>query len=341
VTSRPAGGPPAGGPAADRTAARLLRWYPAAWRARYGEEFAELLIAELAERPRTWRLAADVARSGLLARLTSIGLTSHALNPADQVRASLATLGCACAAFLTFGVAMLAQLAMGWQWASPGAPATTAGTVIMSAAAAALGLLALLAAVPAGWSAAAGLIRQRSRKLAWPAGVALAGAVALLAGAHHFENAWPGTGGTAAHRGVVPGGMAAFSWASTLSVSSYWGHPAVLRTFPGPELAWMVLSPLALLCLVGGTAGIVRRQRMSARMLAYQARLAAGAALAMTGFLAGAACWVFGQGSGAAGLFHAGAVDVAGLAVMVAALATGVRAAVSARRAVASIAAAG
>lgn len=34
------------------TVARLLLWYPPAWRARYGEEFAELLADELAERPR-------------------------------------------------------------------------------------------------------------------------------------------------------------------------------------------------------------------------------------------------------------------------------------------------
>ena len=32
---------------AARQVARLLRWYPASWRARYGEEFAELLLADL------------------------------------------------------------------------------------------------------------------------------------------------------------------------------------------------------------------------------------------------------------------------------------------------------
>jgi hypothetical protein len=51
-----------------RRAARLLRWYPAGWRARYGEEFTELLLAEFAERPRSWRRATDVARGGVLAR---------------------------------------------------------------------------------------------------------------------------------------------------------------------------------------------------------------------------------------------------------------------------------
>jgi len=322
---------------AGRPVALLLRCYPAAWRARYGEEFTELLLAEYAERPRSWRRTANIVGSGLLARLSGLGLTGFGLSAADQARASLATLGVAAAAFLTFGLAMLAQLAIGWQWAMPHDPATTSGLGLMAAATALLVLLAVLAAMPVVWGTAAALLDRGTggeprRRLAGPAAFVLAGATALVAGAHHFQNAWPGTGGTAAHRGLVPAGAAAFGWASTLSVSSYWGHPAALRAFPGAELAWMVLSPLALLSLVGGTAAIVRRQRPSARLLAYQARLAAAAALAMGCFLAGAGCWVFGQGSARAGLFHAGVVDVAGLAVMTVALLAAAAAALGARR---------
>jgi hypothetical protein len=47
-------------------AAGLLRWYPRAWRARYGEEFTELLLAGLAERPRSAARTADVIRGGLV-----------------------------------------------------------------------------------------------------------------------------------------------------------------------------------------------------------------------------------------------------------------------------------
>ena len=79
--------------AAARRAARLLRWYPRDWRSRYGDEFAELLIADISERPDSWRRHADVAISGVLARLIPTGLTGHAIDPADQVRASLASLG--------------------------------------------------------------------------------------------------------------------------------------------------------------------------------------------------------------------------------------------------------
>ena len=330
-------GPAVGTGPANLAAARLLRWYPAAWRARYGEEFTELLLAEFAEQPRSRRRTANVILSGLLARLAGLGLTGFGLSAADQARASLATLGGAAAAFLTFGLAMLAQLAIGWQWAMPHDPATTSGLALMAVATLFLLLLAVLAAVPLAWATAAALLgrgagRLPRRRPFGPAAFVLAGGTALAVGAHHFQNSWPGTGGTAVHRGLVPAGAAAFSWASTLSVSSYWAHPTALRAFPAPELAWMVLSPFALLSVVGGIVAIVRRQRASARLLGYQARLAVAAPLAMACFLVGAGCWVFGQGSGPAGLFHAGAVDVAGLAVMTVALVAASRAAITARR---------
>jgi len=48
--------------------------------------------------------------SGVLARLIPTGLTGHAIDPADQVRASLASLGYLLGVFLSLGVALWAQL---------------------------------------------------------------------------------------------------------------------------------------------------------------------------------------------------------------------------------------
>ncbi|MGO8887503.1 MAG: hypothetical protein ACLPUO_09030 [Streptosporangiaceae bacterium] len=320
---------PAG--AAQRSAGRLLRWYPRSWRDRYGDEFAELLVAEFAERPVSWRRTADVIRAGLLARLTGAGLTSHAAEPAAQIRASLATVSCALAVFAAFGAAIWSQLTTSWQWQAPHAAATRAAIAVMSAAALVAIVLIALAAVPAVCCAAGSVMRRRDGHLARPAALAAAAAAVLLAGSHHFENGWPGTGGTA-HSLLAPGGVAAFSWASTLSVSSYWGHLGELGAFPAAEVAWMTVSPLAWLGLAAGIARTLRRLRMPRALLAYEARLAAAAAVAMAGFAAGAALWVFGEG-GQAGLFHAGVVDVAGLMVMLLALGTGARAAASARQA--------
>ena len=69
------------GDAARRRAERLLAGYPTAWRARYGEEFVELLLADIEERPRSWRRTADVVANGGLARLRVAGLAGRILEP--------------------------------------------------------------------------------------------------------------------------------------------------------------------------------------------------------------------------------------------------------------------
>lgn len=303
-----------------RRAARLLRWYPAAWQARYGDEFTELLIAEFAERPRSWRRAADVARGGLLARLTRAGLCGSPPESAEQVRAGLATAACSAGAFLAIGIAMWAQLTIGWEWEPPRNAATMIGMTSMTAAVLLLAVLALLAVGPLGWSAACAVRDRRARHLLAPALLAVAGAAVLAAGSHHFENGWPGTGAHAwAQQGLVPGGVAAFSWAATLSISSYWAHPAALAAFPAAEIAWMAVSPAALIAGVAGVAWLVRRLELSPRVLRFQARLAGSAAAVMAVFLVGAGCWVVAAGS-APGLVHAGVIDTVGLVVMTAAL---------------------
>jgi hypothetical protein len=321
----------------------LLRWYPRSWRARYGEEFAELLIAEFAEQPRSWRRTVDVARSGLLARLTSAGLTSAGLtsagltgaglasagltdgrhDPAAGRRASLATLACCVAVFLTVAAAMWAQLTVGWEWAPPAARGATVAMVVMSAAMLWLAALAFLAAAPVAAATLAGARRQ-SAKLRRPVLLMAGGAAVLVLGGRHFGNAWPGTGGHWwLHQGLVPGGIAAFSWACTLSVTSYWVHPAALAAFPAAELTWMAVSPAAMLGLVTGAAQLVRRVELSPGVLRHEARVGRAAIGGMAAFLGGALCWVTEGGGGPRGLFQTGAIDVAGLAVMVIALATG------------------
>lgn len=53
-----------------RRARGLLRWYPRAWRQRYGEEFVAHLEVELAERPHAPGRFLDIVAHGVLARLT-------------------------------------------------------------------------------------------------------------------------------------------------------------------------------------------------------------------------------------------------------------------------------
>ena len=49
--------------------ARLLRWYPRAWRERYGEELLALIQDTLDEGRPTWRLRLGVIRGGLRERV--------------------------------------------------------------------------------------------------------------------------------------------------------------------------------------------------------------------------------------------------------------------------------
>jgi hypothetical protein len=311
-----------------------VRWYPPTWRRRYGEEFSALLADEWAEEARSWRRTANVVGSGLRARLATTGLAGPTLAPADQARAGLATLGLAVAVFVCFGTAMWAQLTIGWQWAAPDTVGTAAGMIVMSVVMVLFVGLALLAAIPVGLSVIRRMVAGRGAGLGRPTTLFLAGAVLFVAGARHFGNGWPGTGGHPwAHQGLVPGGVAAFLWAGTLSISSYWAHPGALGSFPVAELAWMVVSPLALAAMAVGITKIVRRLDMSAALLRYEGRLGRVAGAAMAAFLAGSLCWVVDGGPGPGNLFHAGAIDSAGLTVMVGALLVAHRAGRRAHRA--------
>jgi hypothetical protein len=299
-----------------KRAARFLRWYPREWRERYGEEFVEFLVADLEEQPRSIGRTVDVARSGLLARLAVSGLAGRSLDRAEHGRRSLAAFGCAVSLFVTAALAIWAQLTIGWQWSAPDTVATVTAMVLMTVAVIALAAACIGCAVPVVWSALRTVV-GRPWIIVRPLALFLAGLAVLVIGTHHFANGWPGTGGHPwSHQGIVPGGVAAYAWASTLFVTSYWIHPAALGQFPGAEVAWMVASPLALAAAVVGAAKIVRRVDLTERILRFERGMGFVAAGAMTLFFAAAALWVIDGGPGPRNLFHIGFIDVVELVVM-------------------------
>ena len=352
-------------------AARLLRWYPRAWRDRYGEEFTELLISDIGERPRSAGRGFDVARGGLVARLTAAGLAGRPL-PAPgagavspqvryrQVSASLGSLGGVLAAFLTVAAALWSELVIYRQALSPPAgplagiatgvhspapalptPAATAllATDVISVAMLALLALAVLAALPV---LATLVVRLRTAdgagrgSLGRPAAVLVACVTFLFIGGRHFGNGWPGTGG---HGSFVPAGLAAFEWATSLSVSAYWAHPAsFFALFPRLEVYWMAASPLALAASGVAAAVLIRRAGLSPRVLAVEVRLAEAACGVMVAVLGAAALWVATSGgsnltgSGILPPFHAGLIDLACTGLLAIALLVAVQASRMARR---------
>ena len=57
-------------PATTKRALGYLRWYPSAWRERYGEEFVAHLEVELTERPVSIARTCDIVAHGIVARLS-------------------------------------------------------------------------------------------------------------------------------------------------------------------------------------------------------------------------------------------------------------------------------
>jgi hypothetical protein len=331
--------PPASTPPAETArerATRLLRWYPRTWRQRYGDEFAELLISNIEERPRSAARTLDVARGGAVAWLAQLGLTGTPLAPAvaadkhHLVRASLGTLTVALAACLALAAGMWSQLMIGWGRSNgPARVAVGPGvTIVTSVTMLILFALALAAALPVLATVARRLVTGGHRGLARPAAVAVIAVIAVFIGARYFENDWVGTGGTG---GLVPGGLAAFTWASTLWVTAYWAHLGALAAFPLAERAWMVISPLALAVAALAVAVVIRRAGLSPRVLAFEARLATAACAVLAVLLAGCYCWVLASGP-ATGFFHAGLIDAAATGGLALALAIAVQARAMAAR---------
>jgi hypothetical protein len=313
---------------AERRARLLVRCYPPAWRVRYGEEFVQLLVDEMSERPRSLLRTADVVRSGLIARLESAGLAGDTLEPRQQVRAGLGALSLALTAFLAAAVAIWAQLTIGWQWSAPAASATRTGMLVMSAAMLGFAVLVVMSAIPLVWLICRELVGGQRRKLLLPLVATGCGAAVLIVGSIHFGHGWPGTGGHPwAGRDIVPGAVARFCWAGTLWISSYWAHPGALSSFPASEIGWMVMSPIALAAVLIGAAKTVGRLHLPSRVLRYESWLGLVAGSMMAVFLAGAGSWIVSGSPAPRGLFRVGAIDSVDIVVMAGALIVAFRAA--------------
>jgi hypothetical protein len=307
---------------------RLLRWYPRSWRDRYGDEFAELLAADLDERPRCWRRTVNVAANGFRSRLATAGLASHPLDPQAAARAGLVTAACSAAAFALTGGSLWSQLAICLQWAVPGQRGITQAMDLMSAAVVLCAVLAALAAAPVARAAIAAVARGSGRPLAWPAALIAASTLVIVTGGWHFQSGWPGTGGhLLVHQGLVPGGVAAFGWSTTMWMTTYWAHPAALAALPAGQIAWMVVCPAALGGLITGSGLLLRRVEISPGVLRYETWLAHAAGAGMAVFAAGALWWLLMAAGESGGTFRAGTMDDAAVSVLAVAVAAGLTAA--------------
>jgi hypothetical protein len=171
-----------------RRAARLLRWYPPAWRERYGEEFTDHLEQEFSDRPIDLKRGLNVAYKGLVARIGDTGLSSSDANPVSQTRAALGTSLAFIALIVVIMLDLWSRAMLAWSGRRYHPIPVSATTGILTVA---MGFLAVvLAAVVLAVAVLVALqiLRGRARRLTVPSIVALASAGFLLYAARIFPN---------------------------------------------------------------------------------------------------------------------------------------------------------
>ena len=122
----------------------LLRWYPAAWRERYGDELASLIEAESDGGRVSLRVTVNVIAAGSAQRLRSSGLAGDEVPPERRIRTGVLLVLSSWAAFVVAGLGF-AKSAEHWQAISPqpdhGVPAAAYDGVLLAAT---LGTFAVL-----------------------------------------------------------------------------------------------------------------------------------------------------------------------------------------------------
>jgi hypothetical protein len=101
-----------------RTTQSMLRWYPARWRSRYGDEFAAMIEDDLDGREATFRYRLSLARSGLKEHLYDAGLAGESASPTERIRAGALTVLGAFSLFVIAGIG-IAKVSEHWARSVP------------------------------------------------------------------------------------------------------------------------------------------------------------------------------------------------------------------------------
>ncbi len=264
----------------------MLRWYPKAWRDRYGEELAALLDDTYGDRPLPLGCRLSLARSGIGERLRD--LPARAGGPADRVRSGSLLVLCAWAVFVVAGTGF-AKSAEHWDAATPagarGFPSVAYDSVQWAAA---VGTLIVLVGALLCLPAFARLLRRGN----WPQvrRPVLAAATAIVV--------------------ASLAGTAVVIWAHHLRATGDDGRSVALRL---GLAVWVFTICAAIgLCSTGAVA-VVRRLDLGTRLVRIEGVLA----LSMTGVMAvvtgGTLAWWVSVARVAPGFFAGGPAGTPGL----------------------------
>jgi hypothetical protein len=280
-----------------RRALRLLRWYPPAWRDRYGEEFVDLMEQELADTPRSVKRTANVVVKGLIARLGDVGLVRPALEVAKPEGVSVATGFVLAALFAPLALHYWSDAMIRWnqnpRWTSsiPISILTACATVLMATVLLlAIGILvALLAA--AGRSIGRG---ERSRIIGPLAVILGSGSILGLTAYLSLTNLVSRGGFQWTHPGNAIKQLAGIALSATDNSSWMWNSP--LRRFAAAPGLLAAALPMVLVAFALAVAALARRVHYSptsavrGRLIAKL--LASSMALFMVDYLA----WILAGG---------------------------------------------
>jgi hypothetical protein len=244
--------------------AELLRWYPAAWRERYGDELVALMQDVVGDRQPSFRFKLSVAWAGLRERIYGAGLVGDQ-PPVEQARTGSLLVLCAWTAFVLAGMSF-SKVSEHYSYALPpslralpqSAFKSVAGLGIIGASLVALGALATLPAFVrfirnGGWTSIRGHVLRAAALTAITAGAL----VPLSLWAHHLDLRQR-NGGDGLYSAAI--GLWALLVAVTLAQWTASGVAAVRRIdLPRGVLrfeATLAIAVAVAMVLVTGAAGL-------------------------------------------------------------------------------------
>jgi hypothetical protein len=245
-----------------RRVTRLLRWYPTAWRERYGDEFSVHLEQEFAARSVDFGRTVNIVRKGLVARVADLGLSKE---PASEglARTAIPTSFVLSALIAILALNFWSQAMLRWSSRTYHPIPVSATTGILAVVAALLVLVLAAIVVTLIVSVVRQFIRGRGRPLVGPTILAAgSGAVILYAArglprllgryGHLFQG-----GVRWAHPGPAMYGLAAITNDLTNRWVSMWNSG--LYGTPTTDTVVNDLVPLAVLVFGVAVALLLRR----------------------------------------------------------------------------------
>lgn len=247
-----------------RTASLLLRLYPLAWRARYGDELESLILESSGGRV-GWRVRLDVAAAALREHARVLVGRSGG-GPREELASSLPAVLWAWL-LVVAGGGIVGKATEHWRAATPaGERSLPSHAYELLAGGAIAGSAIVVAGAVLALPAAGSVLRGPARRsLLGPAAAAAAATVALV---------------------LATGGLAA--WAHGLTASQRNGHDGL---YSAAFAGWALLAVVTLGAWARLGARLVRLIDLGDVLLRVEALLAAAAAAAMAAVTAGGLLW--------------------------------------------------